>query len=472
MAIDPLQPAPRSLVDAWGDVRIGVFDAPLRDVGLERARLRAAGLPLPGASVRFRLKEWQHYAFVLPDLFVGLAVVHAKFLVSSWCHVVDRGTGEAFEHHRQGPDLDVRIAPTLWDDTTHLHAPDYRVDIRNHLDDGRHRVRLRMSATRGRPAVSADLQIHHDLGRHQPLVVCLPVGPNRGMYSHKVALPVEGTLRVGDRLHVADLTRCAAILDIHKAHYPHHTWWRWATGVGPGPDGDTFAFNLTRNLNRDDARYNENGIWKNGALRRVGRARFFFDPEHVLEPWRLRSECGAVDLEFTPQGERAEHLDLGLVRAAFHQPYGRMSFSAPRRWHLESLATSTGGSIARPRSVQKYKARGNAASRWGHPAMRPTAMTASILGILPSAQWVVVTSTAPRGGAVSTAQTAASSAGPNAPTALPAPTGLSARTSPARTDGTSRSAPACHGSVLASLLASLRASLRAGIYTAPLRLSG
>jgi hypothetical protein len=320
--LDPTQPAPASLVDGWGDVRFGVFDGPLARVGLEEARLHVGGLPMPRAYTRFRLKEWQHYALILPDLFVGLAVVDAKFLWSTWCHVVDRRLGTHHEHQRQGPRLPARIAASLWDDRTSLAAPGYRVDICNRLSRGHHRLRLRVDADRGRPALRADLKILHDLSRCEPLVVCLPVGRNRGMYSHKVPLPLEGTLQVGDQLYIADLTRCYAILDIHKALYPHRTWWRWATCVTRTDGGDTFAVNLTQNVNTADHRYNENALWKNGALRRLGPARFVFDPERPLAPWRVRSTCGGVDLEFTPAGERSENLELGLVKSAFHQPYG------------------------------------------------------------------------------------------------------------------------------------------------------
>jgi hypothetical protein len=86
--------------------------------------------------------------------------------------------------------------------------------------------------------------------------------------------------------------------------------------------GDTFAINLTQNVNTEDHRYNENALWMNGSLQRLGPARFRLDPARPLEPWHVSSACGAVDLEFLPQGERSEDLNLGLIQSCFHQPYG------------------------------------------------------------------------------------------------------------------------------------------------------
>jgi len=316
------QPTPARMVDAHGQVQFGVFDAPFRELNLQDAHLSWRGVDLPRAAVRFRLKRWQHFALVLPEVFVGVAAVDAGFLRTTWCHVVDRVAGSQFEHRRLSPLLDVRIAEALWDEHTHVHARGYRVDVHNHLAAGEHRLTLRVDPARGKPAVEATLRCAHDLDQIQPLVVVLPVGPNQGMYSHKVALPLSGTLQVGDRIHRAEPETSFAILDIHKAHYPRHTWWRWATFAGRDAAGRAVALNLTQNVNPDDTRYNENGLWVDGRLEHLGPARFEFDRRDVLAPWRLTTGDGAVDIHFQPEGERSENLRAGIIRSVFHQPYG------------------------------------------------------------------------------------------------------------------------------------------------------
>ncbi|HPB98960.1 MAG TPA: DUF2804 family protein, partial [Polyangiaceae bacterium] len=54
-------------------------------------------------------------------------------------------------------------------------------------------------------------------------------------------------------------------------------------------------------------------------------ARFTHDPFRSLEPWKIGTADGAVDLSFRPLGERRENLRLGLIRSVFHQPFGVFS---------------------------------------------------------------------------------------------------------------------------------------------------
>jgi hypothetical protein len=44
-----------------------------------------------------------------------------------------------------------------------------------------------------------------------------------------------------------------------------------------------------------------------------------------MQPWRIRTEDGAVDLQLVPQGRRREKVNIGLVKSAYDQPYGLYS---------------------------------------------------------------------------------------------------------------------------------------------------
>jgi hypothetical protein len=49
----------------------------------------------------------------------------------------------------------------------------------------------------------------------------------------------------------------------------------------------------------------------------------------------LATSDGAVALTFTPEGERGENLDLGLLRSIFHQLHG--TFSGQVRFGAETV---------------------------------------------------------------------------------------------------------------------------------------
>lgn len=66
----------------------------------------------------------------------------------------------------------------------------------------------------------------------------------------------------------------------------------------------------------------ECAVWLDDELHPVGEGRFEFDAHSPLNPWRIRTTCGAVDLRFTPGGMHAEQKDFKLLRSKFVQPVG------------------------------------------------------------------------------------------------------------------------------------------------------
>ena len=355
---------PASPVDPSGVPRFGIYDAPFADVDVDRTRLSYAGLSAPPALAGLRLKQWQHFAIIDPELLLTFAIVDAGYVGVGWCQVVERAFdgdieshieghiestgGRRFEHHNQSYRPDVAVARALWDGHSHYHAPGLRLDVHSHLAVGRHEVSIACAASStpagDLPSVRAELTALHDLDAIQPLVVVLPVGRNRAMYSHKVALPVEGEIWIGDRQLHFDPAKAVALLDIHKAHYPHHTFWRWSTLGGRDAQGRLVGLNLTKNVVTDDRRYHENALFLDGRVHLLSPA--------VLEPqtqdragkWHVGTEDGEVDLEFTPDGSRSENLRMGIVQSVFHQHYGTYRGTIRvRRSHDPSADDPSGG---------------------------------------------------------------------------------------------------------------------------------
>jgi hypothetical protein len=54
----------------------------------------------------------------------------------------------------------------------------------------------------------------------------------------------------------------------------------------------------------------------------LGRARFTWNHDDVLDRWRVTTADGAVDLTFRPFAAHREHRDVVFVRSRFAQPLG------------------------------------------------------------------------------------------------------------------------------------------------------
>lgn len=310
------------MVNRDGSVNVGVFSAPFRTLNPREARFDWAGVDLPRALVQLRLKEFQHIGVIAPEFYFGIAIVDAQYLGAFFCYLVDRRSGELLEYKAQSLFGGRQLPANCWNDQGYFRAGGVDVVLLNQLDQGCYRIVGSVASRAGQPAVQIDLTCYHDLSKNEPLVAVMPFGENRVAYAHKAVMPTSGRIVVGERVVICDPATCLALLDEHKALYPRHQWWHWATFAGYDASGQTLAINLTHNGIADDERYNECAFWIDGALHLLAAARFTFDPTNHLMPWQIATTDGAVNLVFEPQGERKEDLDFGLAKSFFHQPYG------------------------------------------------------------------------------------------------------------------------------------------------------
>lgn len=319
---------PLRLLGPDGFARPAYARAPLADVDLADARIPAGPLSLPAPLARARLKQWQHVCVVADEWLLTLAVVDAAYMKLAWVQAVHIPTGERVEHARQLPVADAHVARSLWNEQTWFRGKGFALTFHSHLEEGVHRVRFSLDASRTLPAVRGELTFlaeqTGDGWDVEPLVVCLPVGRARCMYSHKVPLPAAGTFTVGDRTATLDPARSFGILDVHKAHYPRRMFWRWATFAGRTDTGASVGLNLTKNVVEDDATWNENALWVDGRLYPLGPAVFSPGDVESREEWEIASADDAVNLTFTPLGHRGENLHIpGIATSRFAQLYGR-----------------------------------------------------------------------------------------------------------------------------------------------------
>ena len=309
----------RAVVD--GQVQFGRFLQPFKELNLLDAQ---CGIPRFGGLRRFRLKEWVHIALVHDDWYLSLAAVDVGFLVTSWLHLFDRRNHKAFEHVRKLPPGRFHAPANVLDHYGEIQTRGYRVSVHNHLEQHAHRFQVEIKGKRSLPAVEGTLVLHEEPARTQPLIALLPLGTNRPMFTHKSACPATGVLDIGGESAEFTADSNVGLLDYHKAYYPRNTYWKWATFATIDGKGDILGVNLTHNVIEDDTRYNENCIWHGNAISPVGPARFDI-PKDPNQPWAIRTEDGAVELELIPQGLRRERVNLGLARSTYDQPYGLYS---------------------------------------------------------------------------------------------------------------------------------------------------
>lgn len=316
--------APEKLVEK-GTVNFGVFDAPPKHVNMLDADIFPQSyLNIPQIK-KLRLKKWQFYMISHPEVTFGFLIIDLSFTASSFLYVYDRKSKKFYEHKKIKMDKNFSISESLWDGRCFFKDKNYLIEIQNNLNEGYHRVKIDIKKSSSAPSVRADFKIYQQDKYVKPLVVSLPVDKNRGMYSHKVICPAEGAFTLNGIDYSLEPKRDTCALDEHKAFYPRHTYWKWATFGIIGPDGKILGVQLTDNLIKNQDAWNENAIWSSGNVSLLGPVDFTFDQKHYLEPWKIKDRAGRVDLNFVPEGAKSDYTNAVILKMRYLQPFGTFS---------------------------------------------------------------------------------------------------------------------------------------------------
>lgn len=261
-------------------------------------------------------KAWYYVALASPEVFLGVAVLRFGYVASTFAFLFERGP-------EAGP-----TGHFLADQS--LLAPPFAAKYSG--DDG---IRLSWMGDLARferaPGAGAfDLEVElkdfrigaRISGALTPSPVCAVAALGDGLVQtteKRALLSVSGSAEIAGRRFSLD--QALAGFDRSHGYLPRHTRWRWAYALGHTDAGDHIGFNLVDGFVGES----ECAVWVGNEVFPVGMARFVFDPNRPLAPWRLRSSCGAFDLVFDPGDIHAEHQDLGLVKTRFIQPVGGYS---------------------------------------------------------------------------------------------------------------------------------------------------
>ncbi len=317
----PIEPTPESMVEKDGTIHFGTFRSPFVKANILDAPLYES-LKVPACWKHLRLKEWQHFGVITTSHYFGMVIFDAKFMGVSFFYAYDRMENRRFEHGVQAPGKASRVAAQVYDDFCEFKKNGYYLRFENKLSEGFHKIIVNIAGRKNHPAVRGEITIEENLQNIEPLVQVSPITPFRPFYTHKVAAPAEGVIKLGEQEMRIERTRDIALMDEQKTYYPYVSFWKWATGAGYNEYGELLAFNLCQNMIADDEDANENCMWVNGKIHCLKAARFTFDENNVLRPWRVKTTEGSLDLQFVPSGERAEKINAGLILSDFHQPFG------------------------------------------------------------------------------------------------------------------------------------------------------
>ena len=167
---------------------------------------------------------------------------------------------------------------------------------------------------------------------HESVNVVIPWSRTRFQYTSKhQARPVTGRLSIGDEHHELGGGQRPAwgVLDVGRGRWPYRTRWNWGAGAGVSEDGRTVGIQLGGKWTEGTGA-TENGIVVDGTVVKLGdELDWSYDWSHPLEPWRVVSPDGRLDLTLLPAHDRHARTEALVLATEVHQVFGRWSGTVP-----------------------------------------------------------------------------------------------------------------------------------------------
>jgi hypothetical protein len=259
-----------------------------------------------------RHKRWLYVAIAGGDLFIGAAIVRLGYAASAFAFAFDAKERRMIaDASSMGPPFAARVGDSAGEGcSAQYRIGNTRLSVTRGIGETVYQVEIK--------AKGLDVSARVESAAAPPsLTAVAPVPGGIVNTTEKRAL-----LAVSGHASIAGARRSLdgglAGYDYTNGLLARHTAWKWAFLLGRAKSGERVALNLVEGFVGED----ECGVWIDGELYPLAEGRFTFDAERTLDPWRIETAEGAVDLSFRPGGQHAEHKDLKVVRSRFVQPVG------------------------------------------------------------------------------------------------------------------------------------------------------
>lgn len=306
------------LVDKNGYFNFGTYRQIIPNVNMNEA-YRPLGYVAPKWFNNFRLKEWEAFQAGNDEVFILGAVYSVKVGVLLYLIVYDKSNDKMYEYNEVIKSSRANIGNGLLDSITVGKSKNNYIQYNNNLKNGNIEVESTIKQSNSLPEVELRIKGYHV---SEPIVICQPFGENRGLYSHKNFMPMEGYIIVGDKKIVFEQNSSHMIIDDHKGYYPYNMKYDWVTGWGLDEFNNEFAFNLTHNQIVDPEKYNENCVWHKGKM-------YVLQPIKVVienndkEIWKIKDKYGMVNLTFHIAKKTQIKFNCLVVASDYEAPFGR-----------------------------------------------------------------------------------------------------------------------------------------------------
>ena len=307
------------LVDAGGNLRVGIFAEPILEVNPRDFLLTDPfGRPRGRLARHFGFKQFQFLGALSEDLVFGCAIADLRYVGTAFVYCYEPRTRRFAEHGFTRPlALGMRFTQTPESGTCTFQSGKNRIEMSAGERPRERRLRADLAC-----GVAVDAVFSEERPPIDPMRICTRAGATGWVFARKTAgLEVGGTLTWEGRTY-----------DLGALHlYGHHDWsagfmrrrtfWNWGCLAGRIADGRVVGMNVSCGVN--ETSFTESCFWVDGRLHKLDAVAFDYDRRDLMQPWRIGSFDGRLALEFRPEGKHVERINAWIVASHFNPLFGR-----------------------------------------------------------------------------------------------------------------------------------------------------
>lgn len=306
------------LIQANGQPHYGIFPHAPTEVNYRDFDFRTPmGRSLGQLSKWRRFHQFQYFGLISDQLIGGCALANLSLINIGFVYLFHPESGRMIKRQLKLPlGIGSQYSQRPNDGICQLHQGKNILRLENTAATGEKRLLVELDDGFLIDAVFSERE-----PPFQPMHICTPTAANGWVYAQKVA-GVRCRGQIKSSLGDFDLEAIDA--------FAHHDWsagymrpethWNWACLSGQ-VGTQRIGLNLSCGVN--ETSFTENCYWIDGELIKVDTVRFEFDRQQPLQPWRIRSHDGQIELSFEAHGLHQEHLNLGIIATNFKQIFGR-----------------------------------------------------------------------------------------------------------------------------------------------------
>jgi hypothetical protein len=308
------------LVDKKGKFQFGTYSEGIKSINMIDAK-KPFGFPASKRFKNFRLKEWEAFQAGNDNIFILGAIYNTKATALNQLLIYDKIEDKLYNYRKFCAPWKQVLSNGMYHSESKYISKVFSLTINNNLDEGTITIKANIKGKKDLPDVSLDIVAFHTT---EPIVICQPFDDNRGLYSHKALMKMEGKLIFGEKTINFSEDNAFTIIDDHKGYYPFTVKYDWLTGCINNKDKGLIGFNLTNNQIKDHNKFNENCLWANGKMNVLPPVKFRRGIRHGKEVWIVQDKFDKVNIRFYPLTKFDVKFNYGLVYSDYEGPMGKL----------------------------------------------------------------------------------------------------------------------------------------------------